>query len=154
MLLALTVALALAVEAPARGEGPTPGPQPAAEAVTPAAPSGDEATKEATARSKYERERRRADREELLDMLLPEAAVAPPRVRGGGICYAPAGTEEGSGFGAEFYRVGREARLAGGGLWFAGSLETPDIDAPIPVLSRNPSGWQYARAAPVRLPLS
>jgi hypothetical protein len=100
-----------------------------------AASPDEEVLKEEDARGKRARERRRArehtEEDELLDALYADASKSLT-IKAGGVCYAPVGSDEGSGFGAEIYRVRRDGRLVGGALWFAGSLKTPDVDVPIP----------------------
>ncbi len=74
----------------------------------------------------------RTRREEEKDAL-PDVRFGRMGARAGGLVYAPARTEHGNGFGAEFYWWRKDDRLSGGALWFAGSLAPiPDVDAPIP----------------------
>ena len=65
----------------------------------------------------------------LLVLTIP--AVASERAAG--LLYAPGGAEEGSGWGAEFYRIDEDGALRGGAVWFAGTLAPePDVDTTIP----------------------
>ncbi len=130
-LCALSVTAALAAQAQASGEGPTTGPRFDGEMIVVAVSPSDAVIKEEDARAKREREQRRTGSRDRRDSLSSRASGRTlPGL--GGICFAPAGADEGNGFGMEFYHTRRDGRLAGGALWFAGSLMKPDVDAAIP----------------------
>jgi len=131
VLCVLSVTAALAAQAYAGGEGPAPQPRLGDEMIVAAVSPSDAVVKEEDARARREREQRQADRQDRLDSL-PSGALKRSARSVGGLCFAPAGADEGNGFGAEFYHAGPDGRLTGGALWFAGSLMTPDVGAPIP----------------------
>ncbi len=99
------------------------------EVAAPSAAEGELASDEAKGRVEQKaRERRKREKDAL-----PDVRFGRMGARAGGLVYAPARTEHGNGFGAEFYWWRKDGRLSGGALWFAGSLAPiPDVDAPIP----------------------
>jgi hypothetical protein len=103
--------------------------QVSAQAAAPSAAEGRPASDEAEGRAEQKARTRREREEDVL----PGVRLDRMGVRAGGLVYAPARTEHGNGFGAEFYWWRKDGRLSGGALWFAGSLAPiPDVDAPIP----------------------
>jgi hypothetical protein len=99
----------------------------AAPSVAEGEPTSDEAKGRAEQKTRTYRER------QMLEEALPDVRLGRMGVRAGGLVYAPARTEQGNGFGAEFYWCRKDGRLSGGALWFAGSLAPiPTVDAPIP----------------------
>ena len=108
----------------------------AAASETERCPAQDEAKGRAEQRTRARRER------EVLEKVIPNVGLSRVGARAGGLVFAPARTEHGNGFGAEFYAVRRDGRLSGGALWFAGSLApTPDVDASIPHVDFTRRGY-------------
>jgi hypothetical protein len=123
----LAASLACGAEA-AMQEGATQH-QVSGEAAAPSAAEGEPASDEAKGRAEQKARTRREREEDAL----PDVCLGRMGARAGGLVYAPARTEHGNGFGAEFYWWRKDGRLSGGALWFAGSLAPmPDVDAPIP----------------------
>jgi hypothetical protein len=125
----LSVSLSVGAEA-AMQEGATP-PEVSGHVAAPSTAEGGPASDEAKGRAE-EKTRSRRERE-VPEAALPDVDLSRMGFRAGGLVYAPARTEHGNGFGAEFHWGRKDGRLSGAALWFAGSLAPiPDVDARIP----------------------
>jgi hypothetical protein len=121
--------IAFACIAEAAAQEAATDPQVSGEGAAPSAAEGEPASDEAKGRV----EQKARTRREIEKDALSGVSLGHMGARAGGLVYAPARTEQGNGFGAEFYWWRKGDRLSGGALWFAGSLAPiPDVDAPIP----------------------